>query len=168
MSIFYRARRIGKHGRPFWMLKFRTLKEGSDISAFPKDSYTFCGRFLRKYRIDELPQLLNILKGDMALFGVRPQEERTIAIYPEHIRDRLLSRKPGLISPASIFFYDEERILRYSENPAEDYWTKIYPIKLSLDFFYMENRSVLMNLALIWSVAKLFIREALKSIYARV
>lgn len=167
MSLIYRARRIGKHGRPFFMLKLRTLKDGSDTTAFPKDTYTWCGRFLRKFRIDELPQLFNILRGDMSLFGIRPQEERTLSIYPEHVYEKIISQKPGLVSPASIFFYDEEKILRHSENPHEDYWTKIYPIKLALDCFYIENRSILMNLALLWAVVKLFSKEAFKSLYAR-
>lgn len=167
MNIIYRARRIGKHGQPFLMLKFRTLREGADASAFHKDQYTWCGRFLRKYRLDEVLQLINILKGEMSLFGVRPQEERTINIYPEHVRDKILSQKPGLISPAAIFFYDEERILRHSDNPHEDYWTKIYPIKLALDCFYIENRNWLMNLGLLWAVVKLLTKESLKSLYAR-
>ena len=154
MSIFYKARRVGKDGEPFTMYKFKTLKDGSDTSAFHKDAYLFGGRFLRKYRIDELPQIWNIIRGDMALVGPRPQEERTINLYPSGIKEKLLSVKPGWFSPAGIHFMHEGQILEFSKNPHEDYWIKIQPMKLTLDFFYVENKGFFLDLWVIYQAIK--------------
>src|ERR1051326_3877827 len=120
MSFFYRSERVGKHGALFTMYKIRTLTEGADTSMFASQ-YTWSGRFLRKWRIDELPQLWNILKGDMALIGPRPEEARSLRHLPEDIQQKLLSVKPGLFGLSGIYFMDEEKLLQQSTDPAMDY-----------------------------------------------
>lgn len=153
MSLFYRAERVGKHGRIFTMYKINTLREGTGSYAHERE-YTFGGKFLRKWKLDELPQLWNWIRGDIALFGPRPREKKEIDVYPEHIREKLLSVKPGLICLAGIYFIDEERILALSDDPTKDYFGKILPTKLTLDIFYIENRCWLLNIAMIWMALK--------------
>ena len=104
--------------------------------------------------MDEIPQFWNLLKGDMALVGPRPEELGTINLYPEHIREKLLSVKPGMFGMAGIYFMDEEQLLASSENPQKDYWEKIKPMKATLDTFYIENRCFLLNLAIVYMAIK--------------
>ena len=151
MSLFYASVRIGKNGEPFTMWKIRTLKEGSDSSSFvSKDQYTWCGRFLRKWRIDEIAQLWNVLRGEMSLVGPRPLEYKTSTLYPRDTVRKLLSVKPGMFGLAGIYFMDEERLLQLSQDPQKDYWEKIAPIKLALDFFYIENKCFSLDLWIVW------------------
>lgn len=147
------------------MLKFRTLKNGIDKtnSFVTNDQYTFGGRFLRKYRLDELPQIVNILKGEMGIVGPRPEEARVIQLYPEHIRKKLLSVKPGWFSLAGIYFFkDEEEILKQSVTPHKDYWEIIRPMKLTLDFFYIDNRGFLLDCWILYQGLKKGIMQAFK------
>lgn len=154
MSVFYRSDRVGKGGKVFSMLKFRTLRENNKNSYSHTDNYTKYGRFMRKYRLDEIPQLWHVLTGRMALFGYRPMEASTLDLYPPHIKEKLLSVKPGLIAPAGIYFMDEEHILALSKDPEKDYWTKILPQKLTLDLFYIENKCLLFDIALVYMAIK--------------
>jgi len=157
MSFFFKSERVGKNGRPFFMYKIRTLKEGEN-GLFASDArYTWYGKFLRKSRIDEIPQLWNVLRGDMNLVGPRPEELRTINLYPEHIREQLLSIKPGLFGLSGLHFLNEERLLQNSEDPQRDYWEKIRPMKLTIDFFYIEHRDVLLDIWIIYKgITKVF------------
>ena len=161
MSIFYKSKRVGKNGKVFWMYKFKTLKNGSDKSQFAdKQSYTRYGKFLRKYKIDELPQLINVVKGEMSLVGPRAEETRTVDILPEGVRNVILSVKPGITSLASIHFFDEEKLLQNFSNSLYAYWTAIKPMKILLDIFYIKNKSALLNLAIIWqTIKKIIIRR---------
>lgn len=161
MSILYKSARIGKNGVPFVMYKLRTLKEGTDkTSSFAQqDQYTTFGRLLRATKIDELPQLWNLLKGDIALVGPRPEEERAINIIPKETRDILLSVKPGMTSLASIHFFNEEAILKDSQDAHKDYWERIKPTKILLDVFYIEHRSVLLKLFILWETFKKIIKS---------
>lgn len=154
MSIIYRSERVGKNGKVFTMYKIRTLKESDKSSYNHSDNYVFLGKFMRKYRIDEIPQLLNLLKGDMNLVGPRPQDAKTIDLYPQHLKEKLLSIKPGMFGLSGIHFMDEEHILTLSDEPAKDYWSKIFPLKIALDFFYIENRCLSLNLWIIWQSIK--------------
>lgn len=153
MSFFYRSERIGKQGKPFTIWKIRTLREGADRSQFAQE-YTFLGRFLRKTKLDELPSILNILKGDLAIFGYRPEEKRTWDLYPKHIQELLAQQKPGLMDLSSIHFFSEEKILELSEDKHSDYWEKIFPLKMALRAFYFENRCFLLNMAILYIVFK--------------
>ena len=159
MNIFYKSKRIGRHGKPFEMYKFRTMKLGNNGSFAKEDRYIWCGKFLRKTRIDELPQLWNILKGDMSFVGPRPEEGLTIDLYPVHIREKLLSVKPGWFGIGGIFFINEEKYLAESQNPHEDYWMKIKPMKLTLDFFYIDNKCLSFDIWLIYQGLKTGIKN---------
>lgn len=159
MSIFYRSRRVGKGGREFWMIKFKTLANGSDRQVFSNEAtYTRFGKFLRRTKLDEVPQLWNVLRGEMGIFGYRPEEKRTWDILPQSIKDVLITQKPGIIDMSSLYFMDEERILQQSNNPSKTYWEKLKPMKFILQFYYVENKSFLLNMSLVWS----FIRKVVK------
>lgn len=153
MSIFYKSHRIGKGGRLFEMYKFKTLKETDDSFA-SEQIYTKYGKFLRKWKIDELPQLWNILKRDMNFIGPRPEEKRTIDLIPEETKQILLSVRPGLSCLSSIYFFNEEEILLTSKDPAKTYWEQIKPMKILLDIFYIQNRCFLLRCFIIWQTIK--------------
>lgn len=159
--MFYKSRRVGKNGRLFTLYKLRTLKEGTDkVSSFANtQQYTRFGRFLRKTKIDELPQLWNWLIGDVALVGPRAEEQRTIDVIPEATRQILLSVKPGLTSLSSINFFDEGQILESASDPHKIYWTTIKPLKINLDVFYIRNRDIFLDLWIIWRTALLVIKS---------
>ena len=160
MSIFYKSARVGKNGNSFWMLKFRTLKEVDKTSHFTtEDQYLPLGRFLRKTKLDELPQIWNVLKGEMVLVGPRPEEARTIDLLPEDTKKILLSVKPGMVDLASLYFFDEEKILQESPDMAYDYWVKVKPIKTLFQVFYIKNRSLALNLWLLWATFWRIIRS---------
>lgn len=146
-SFFYRSARIGRNGKTIEVLKVRTLEEGADSSIFAQ-KYLWYGKFLRKTKLDELPQLWNILKGDMALFGYRPMEQRELALLPAGMKDVLLQSKPGLIDPASIHFFREEAILQQMKDPAKVYYEVIRPIKFTLQAWYIEHKCFLLDVAL--------------------
>ena len=160
MSFFYKSERIGKHGRIFIIWKIRTLKYGADRSQFAQE-YTFLGRFLRKTKLDELPSLWNVIKGDLAVFGYRPEEVRTWNLYPKEIQDFLSPHKPGLMDLASIHFFAEEKILDLSTDKHQDYWEKIFPIKMALRAFYFENRGFALN----FSIFCIVLKRVLKSFF---
>jgi lipopolysaccharide/colanic/teichoic acid biosynthesis glycosyltransferase len=125
-------------------------------------SYTWCGKFLRRYKMDELPQLINVLKGEMSLVGPRPEERRTLDAIPEDIKKTILSVKPGCTDLASLYFFDEERLLEGSDDKTRDYWTKIKPIKFVLQAFYVENKCLSLNLWVAWTTFKRILKEIFK------
>lgn len=143
--IFFIQERVGKNGRIFKLIKFRTMKveEGKAKGSFDagdSSRITVFGKFLRKTKIDELPQLLNVLKGDMSLVGPRPEVKKWTEVYP----DKWLivhSVKPGITDEASIIFRNEEEILRNSLNPIETYKNQILPQKLSFYIQYVHSQS---------------------------
>lgn len=153
MSVFYKAQRVGKRGKPFVMLKFKTLRDGVGSYAHEREYIPF-GRFMRKWKIDEFPQAFNVLRGDIAIFGPRPRDPKEVDLYPEDIRKKLLSVKPGMLGLAGIFFMDEEQMLKLSIDPNEDYFKKILPIKLALDMFYIDHKCWLLNLSIVWMAIK--------------
>src|SRR3990167_860195 len=118
MSFVYRSRIVGLHGKEFDMFKIRTLVPNSDKDSFvTKETYTKYGRLLRRFKADEFLQFYNVLKGDMALFGWRPLEPRGMRVLPLDVRDKLFTTKPGVIDIASLYFYDEEKMLAKSLDP---------------------------------------------------
>ena len=132
----YRGKRVGMNGVLFDMLKFRTMvpdadRIGPDSTANDDPRITKTGAFLRRYKLDELPQLLNVLKGDMSLVGPRPQMEFDVALYTSDER-RLLSVRPGITDYASIRFRNEGEILRGEADPDEAYARLIRPEKIRL------------------------------------
>lgn len=159
-NLIYRSKRVGKGGREFYMLKFRTLKEGSDKHEFAaEERYTRFGKFMRRFKIDELPQIINVIKGDMTFFGYRPEEPRTFYWLPKGTQDIFLQHKPGIIDLASLHFIDEERILQLSKDPSLTFWEKIKPIKIVLQMYYFEHKSWLLNLSILWGFMKKIIRK---------
>ena len=101
----------------------------------------------------------NILKGDLAVVGPRAEEERTSDIIPKSAKDIILSVKPGLTSPASIHFIDEEKILQEALEPGKVYWTAVKPMKIMLDVWYVQHKSFLLDLAIIWGTIKAIIKK---------
>ena len=143
--MLYRGERVGVDGRRFWLLKFRTMSvdtERNDASSTPVDDPRVrrVGAVLRRYKLDELPQLINVLKGEMSLVGPRPQVAWAVALYTPEER-RLLSVRPGITDYASIRFRDEGEILRGSTDPDRDYLEKIAPEKIRLGLTYVDTLS---------------------------
>ena len=145
-SGFYSQKRIGKDGVPFRLYKFRSMRIGSDkghlITVGKRDSrITKMGYVIRKYKIDELPQLWNVLIGDMSLVGPRPEVERYVRLYtPE--QKIVLSVKPGITDYASIAFSDENVLLGQAEDPEEMYINEIMPKKIEYNFHFINNRTL--------------------------
>jgi lipopolysaccharide/colanic/teichoic acid biosynthesis glycosyltransferase len=147
-EILYRQPRVGRDGRHFDLLKFATMLKDSpnmgtgDLTLHDDPRVLPVGRFLRKAKINELPQLFNVLKGDMSIAGPRPQTPRIFALYPEHIQKDLVRMRPGLSGVGAILFRGEERMTRDAANPAEFYADVIKPYKGKVELWYLENRSI--------------------------
>lgn len=160
-SFIYRSERIGKNGKPFSLYKFRTMKMGIKTSFADEEVYTKYGKFLRKYKIDELLQIINWLKGDMSLVGPRPDFQETIELLPDHVKKTLLSVKPGLTSISSVHFFDEERILQEAgEDKFKNYYLRVKPAKILLDVFYIQHKCFLLDLSILWLTFKKIVHEA--------
>lgn len=154
-SPFYVADRAGLNGRPFQMVKIRSMIIGADRNGVASTSATDSrvtpvGQFVRRWKIDELPQLWNVLKGDMSLVGPRPNTMNEASTYTEVERNLLLVR-PGITDFSSIVFSDEGEILRGSTDPDEDYRRIIWPWKSRLGLVYVQHASVALNLFLVWT-----------------
>ena len=151
--IFFRQERIGKNFRRFMIYKFRTMvvnaeKKGLRITSGGDRRVTKVGRILRKFKIDELPQLFNVLKGDMSLVGPRPEVEEYVTLYEEDYRE-ILKRRPGITDVSSIIFREEEAFLKNQVDP-EGYYKKILlPEKIRLAKEYIEKSSFLYDLKLV-------------------
>jgi len=149
--IFYRSWRIGRGGRPFAMLKFRTMRhdvEGPPLSAKDDVRYTPLGRSLSATRLDELPQLWNVLKGDMRLVGPRPEVQQFVEAFPSEY-ERILGVAPGLTGPAQLRFAREGLLLAEAEDRATFYRTHLLPEKLRIDLGYAERHGVLRDLQIL-------------------
>jgi lipopolysaccharide/colanic/teichoic acid biosynthesis glycosyltransferase len=150
--VLYSQDRVGKGFRKFRLFKFRSMfsgcAEGSLLTA-PRDArVTRVGRFLRRYKLDELPQLVNVLKGEMQLVGVRPQVEKFVDIFPDEYGE-LLQSPPGITGPASLIFRHEE--LLFLENSIEEHYiAKILPIKLEIALKYSRTRTFLSDLEILF------------------
>ena len=159
--VFYRGERIGRDGKPFRIYKFRTMVVDADklgASSTPDDDsrLTKIGKKLRKYKLDELPQLINVLRGEMSMVGPRPQVSWAVQLYSVE-ESRLLVIRPGITDYASIKFRDEAAILRGSSNPDADYLEKIAPEKLRLALQYVDTMSFWTDLNIIFrTLAVLF------------
>lgn len=150
--VLYRARRVGKGGKLFLMYKFRTMVANADqlgpsITVRDDPRITRVGRFLRKTKLDELPQLINVLKGEMSLVGPRPETPSTVEHYTPEQR-RVLEVTPGITGLAQLRYSNEEELLN-PENWHDEYLKKILPHKLSLDLLYIDHRSLALDLAII-------------------
>lgn len=153
-GVFYVQKRVGKDNRDFNLYKFRTMRPDSDskglLTVGARDSrITRVGYFLRKYKIDEFPQLLNILKGDMSIVGPRPEVRKYVDLYtPEQMR--VLSVRPGLTDYASIRYVNENEVLAASDDPERTYIEEVMPAKLALNLQYIDNQSLKEDFRLIF------------------
>ncbi|MBK7409002.1 MAG: sugar transferase [Saprospirales bacterium] len=149
----YRQQRVGQGGRSFWLFKFRTMRPAADLEGLltvggRDPRVTRSGYFLRKYKLDELPQLWNVLKGDMSIVGPRPEVEKYVKLYTETQRKVLLV-KPGLTDLASLRYFEESNLLAQSPDPEQTYIREIMPAKLELNREYIERQSLGMDLRII-------------------
>lgn len=151
--VFFRQVRTGRHFLPFRIYKFRTMTLGAEargarITVSGDRRVTGVGRILRKYKIDELPQLINVLRGDMSFVGPRPEVPEYVAMFREQYAT-LLTLRPGITDPASLAFSREEELLASSESWEEEYRKFVLPEKISLSRRYVESRSMLSDLKVI-------------------
>lgn len=151
--VFYRATRVGRYGKPFKMYKFRTMvvhadRSGLAITAAGDKRVTRIGRWLRRTKLDELPEFINVLFGDMSLVGPRPEDPHYVALYTEEQR-RVLQVRPGITSVASVRYRNEEDLLD-SDDPETQYITEIMPAKLKLDLEYIDSANLWLDLTILW------------------
>lgn len=153
-GVFYRQIRVGKDNKDFYLYKFRTMRPDADkkslLTVGERDSrVTRVGYFLRKYKLDEFPQLINVLKGDMSIVGPRPEVRKYVDMYtPEQMR--VLSVRPGLTDLASIQYVHENELLAASDNPEQTYIDEVMPAKLQLNLQYIDNQSFWGDIKLIF------------------
>lgn len=151
-TVFFKQIRITKGGKEFKILKYRTMKVGSDkysqITVGKDERITKIGSFLRKYKLDEIPQLINVLIGDMSLVGPRPEVPKYVALYTDEQKE-ILNVRAGITDYASIEFSDENDLLASEKNPEEAYIEKIMPKKIELNKKYLSEISVLTDIRII-------------------
>jgi lipopolysaccharide/colanic/teichoic acid biosynthesis glycosyltransferase len=156
-GVFYTQTRVGKNKKPFSIYKFRSMRPGADAGGFltigRRDGrVTRAGYFLRKSKLDELPQLFNILAGHMSFVGPRPEVEKFVAAYNEE-QLQVLSIRPGLTDYASLEYINEEELLGNSNNPENTYISEIMPAKLLLNRRYMRERSFWGDIVILFRTA---------------
>ncbi|HKW83838.1 MAG TPA: sugar transferase [Burkholderiaceae bacterium] len=150
----YRQERVGRFGRLFRIHKFRTMSQGGSskalqitVGADPR--ITRAGRVLRRLKLDELPQLWDVLVGDMSLVGPRPEVPKYVALYPEALRDKVLSVRPGITDPVSLRFVDESALLARAADPEREYVEVVMPQKLAAAAMYAEHATLASDLRVI-------------------
>ncbi len=147
----FRQERVGRAGRPFRIHKFRTMvadaqRRGPALTVGDDARITRAGRWLRRWRLDELPQLIDVLAGDMSLVGPRPEVPRYVALYPPALRERVLAARPGITDPSSLAFLDEAAQLAEAADPEREYVEAILPRKLQLAADYADRATLLTDL----------------------
>lgn len=158
-GIFYRQERIGKNGIPFKIFKFRTMKVNADrsgkLTVGMKDArITKIGYFLRKFKLDEFPQFLNVLTGEMSIVGPRPEVKEYVDLYTDSQRE-ILNVKPGITDVASLEYFKENELLGQSDNPQKTYIEEIMPAKIELNKSYLKQPTLTSDIRIIW---KTFLR----------
>lgn len=162
-GVFYRQERIGKSGIPFLIMKFRSMRTDSDakgkLTVGMRDPrITSIGYFIRKYKLDEFPQFINVLKGDMSVVGPRPEVQEYVNLYNDDQR-KVLYVKPGITDYASLYYFKENELLAQSINPQKTYIEEIMPAKLKLNEKYLENPTIFHDLKIIF---KTFVKILVK------
>lgn len=156
--VFYKQTRVGRNNKDFRLFKFRSMRPDSDklglITVGGHDPrVTRSGYFIRKYKLDEFPQLINVFKGDMSLVGPRPEVRKYVDMYtPEQMK--VLSVRPGITSLASIRYRNENEILAEAEDPDRCYIEQVMPDKLKIDLEYVDNAGFLNDIKLIFATFK--------------
>ena len=161
--VFYRGVRVGRFGKTFRIFKFRTMvvdaeKKGGASTADDDPRITKVGKFIRKFKLDELPQLINVLKGEMSIVGPRPEVQMYVDMFTEEEK-AILSVRPGITDWASIWNPDEGAILAGSPDPERTYMEKIRPEKIRLQLKYVRERSFLVDLRIIFETLKTVLKR---------
>lgn len=153
-GILYRQQRVGQYGKDFGLFKFRTMRPDSDklgqLTVGMRDPrITRIGYFLRKYKIDEFPQFLNVIRGDMSIVGPRPEVREYVELYTDE-QKKILDVKPGITDYASLEYFDESRLLGEAADPKATYINEIMPAKLALNEKYLADPTVFHDLKIMW------------------
>ena len=159
--VFFRQQRVGRHGVLFNIHKFRTMQvnaEGLPLTVGQDPRVTRAGRVLRPSRLDELPQLLDVLQGTMSLVGPRPEVPRYVALYPADLRLRALAVRPGITDPASLAHLNEAALLAAAADPEREYVEVILPAKLRHAADYAERATLATDLQVLWRTLRLLLR----------
>jgi lipopolysaccharide/colanic/teichoic acid biosynthesis glycosyltransferase len=164
--VFFAQQRIGRFGEPFRIYKFRTMvanaeKLGIPLTTRDDPRITHVGHWLRRTKLDELPQLWNVVKGDMSLVGPRPEVPRYVALYTAKQR-QVLEVRPGITDPASLEFFDEARCIDTS-NPEMAYVTLILPRKLAINLAYLRRRTLLSDFVVLLATLRKLVTPGLRS-----
>ena len=160
-SIFYYQTRVGRNNIDFLLFKFRTMHKGAEkkglLTIGGRDSrVTKTGYYLRKYKLDELPQLLNVFVGNMSFVGPRPEVRKYVYLY-NYEQKKVLTVKPGITDIASLEYFNENELLGKSENPENTYINEVMPAKLALNLKYIEERSFTKDIGIILkTISKIF------------
>jgi lipopolysaccharide/colanic/teichoic acid biosynthesis glycosyltransferase len=153
--VFYRQQRVGRYGKLFAIHKFRTMRldteNVSQLTIGDDCRITHSGKFLRKFKIDELPQLIDVLIGTMSLVGPRPEVEEFIDCYPADIREKVLSVRPGITDKASIEMVDESNLIASFDDPKKGYIEQILPLKQKFYLDYVEKNNIFTDILIIFS-----------------
>jgi lipopolysaccharide/colanic/teichoic acid biosynthesis glycosyltransferase len=162
--VFFRQQRVGRHGVPFDIHKFRTMAHdprggGPQITVGADPRITRAGALLRRSKLDELPQLIDVLRGAMSFVGPRPEVPRYVAIYPAELRDKVLSVRPGITDLASVHYRDEAALLARAADPEREYREVVLPAKLRLAAQYVEHATLRTDLRLIGLTLKALISD---------
>ena len=153
-GVFYKQVRIGHKGIPFKMFKFRSMRQNSDklgqLTVGMRDPrITRSGYFIRKYKLDEFPQFINVLKGDMSIVGPRPEVKEFVDLYTDEQR-KILNVKPGITDYASLEYFKENELLGLSDDPRKTYVEEIMPAKIELNMKYIQHPGLLNDIQIMW------------------
>jgi lipopolysaccharide/colanic/teichoic acid biosynthesis glycosyltransferase len=164
-TVFYRQKRMGRGGRPFFLYKFRSMantERGAQVTVDGDPRITAVGRVLRRWKLDELPQLYNILRGDMSVVGPRPEVERFVQSYTAEQR-LVLEQTPGLAGLAQLVYPHEADLLRGCDDPEEAYMRYLLPKKIAVDLQYEQNRTFWSDMRLLGELALLVLGKSYRT-----
>lgn len=166
--VLFRQDRVGRGGRIFRIHKFRTMvvdapTRGTSLTVGDDARITRVGRFLRRSKLDELPQLLDVLAGAMSLVGPRPELPQYVALYPAALRDKVLRVRPGITDPVSLTFVDESALLARAPDPEREYVEVILPRKLTAAAEYAEHATLVTDLRIITRTLQTVLRRSVQS-----
>lgn len=158
-GIFYRQERIGRYGKPFKLFKFRSMRKNADkqgkLTVGMRDSrITRTGYFIRKFKLDEFPQFINVIAGDMSIVGPRPEVKEYVDLYTDEQR-LILNVRPGITDLASLEYFEENELLGKASDPQKAYIEEIMPAKIALNKRYLANPTLANDLTIMW---KTFVR----------
>ncbi len=164
--VFFRGVRVGRHGKPFRIFKFRTMvgsadKAGPSSTAVDDPRITKIGKVIRRYNLDELPQFINVLEGEMSIVGPRPQVPWAVDLYTDEEK-AVLTMRPGITDWATLWIRDEGELLRGSVDPDQDYMEKIWPQKRRLQLEYVRNHSVWVDLKIMLKTLQTHLFERIR------